>query len=125
MLGCSIVDNLLFSDHVPLKIRLDLDVDHMFGRNYCHMLAWHKVSTERIDQYRSEFECKLSTSLYDKGVLQCKNYMCRNMLMNYLDYIMRLLSMRIKAFECIPATSPKLNSDSAGGRRKVRMVERG
>ena len=30
-----------------------------------------------------------------------------------------ILSMCIQASECIPATSPKLNSNSAGGRRKV------
>ena len=30
-----------------------------------------------------------------------------------------ILSMCIKASECVPATCPKLNSDSAGGRRKV------
>ena len=88
VLECSIVDNLLFSDHVPLNIRLDLNVDHMFERNY-HSLALYKASTERIDQYRSDLECKLSTLLDDKGALQCKNAMCKNMLMNYLDYIMR------------------------------------
>ena len=54
MLECSIIDNLLFSDHVPLKITLDLNVDHMFEREYCHGLAWHKTSTERIDQYSSD-----------------------------------------------------------------------
>ena len=78
VLECSIIDNLLFSDHVPLQIRLDLNVDNMFERNYCHRLAWYKASTERIDQYRSDLECKLSTLLHIK-----------NMLMNYLDYIMR------------------------------------
>ena len=88
VLECSIIDNLLFSDHVPLKIRLDLNVDHMFERKYFHRLAWHKTSTERIDQYRSDLEYKLSTLLYDKGALQCKNAMRKSMLMNYLDYIM-------------------------------------
>ena len=41
VLECSFIDILLFSDHVPLKvkIRLDLNVDHMFERNYCHRLA--------------------------------------------------------------------------------------
>ena len=27
VLECYIIENLLFSDHVPLKIRLDLNVD--------------------------------------------------------------------------------------------------
>ena len=33
VLECSIIDNLLFSDHVPLKISLDLNVGHIFERN--------------------------------------------------------------------------------------------
>ena len=48
-LECSVIDNLLFCGHVPLKIRLDFNVDHMLKRNYCHRLEWHKTSTERID----------------------------------------------------------------------------
>ena len=41
---CFIIDILLFSDRVALKIRLDLNVDHMFERNYCHRLAWHNAN---------------------------------------------------------------------------------
>ena len=41
VLECSIIDNLLFSDHIPPKIRLDLNVDHRLERNCCHRLAWH------------------------------------------------------------------------------------
>ena len=77
VLECSIKDNLLFPDHVPHKIRLDLTVDHTFERKYCHRLAWHKASTERIDQYRTDLDYKLSTLLYDKGALQCKNALCK------------------------------------------------
>ena len=86
VMECSIIDNLLFSYHVPLKIRLDLNVDHMFERKYCHRLAWHKTGTERIDQYRSDLEYKLSTT---KGHCRVRMVCVKNMLMNYLDYIMR------------------------------------
>ena len=34
VLEYAIIDNLLFSDHVPLKVRLDINVDHMFEMNY-------------------------------------------------------------------------------------------
>ena len=54
VLECAIINNLLFSDHVPLKVRLDINVDHMFERNYCRKLAWHKASTELINQYSSD-----------------------------------------------------------------------
>ena len=89
VLKCSIINNLLFSVHVPLKIRLDLNVYDMFGRKYCHRLAWHKASTERIDQYMSEIEYRLSMLLHDKGASQCNNAICKNMLMHFLDYIWR------------------------------------
>ena len=118
VLECSIIDNL-FSDHVPLKIRLDLNVDHMFERKYCHRLAWHKASTERTDQYRSDLENNLSTLLCDKEVLQCKNAMCKKHVNELSRLYNEILSMCIKASECITAPCPKLNSDSSGGRRKV------
>ena len=41
VLECAIIDKLFFSDHVPLKVKLDINVDHMFERNYCRKLAWH------------------------------------------------------------------------------------
>ena len=50
VLKCSITNYLLFSDQVPLKERLDTNVDH--ERNHSHKLAWHKASTELINQYR-------------------------------------------------------------------------
>ena len=109
VLECYIIDNLVFSDHVPLKIRLDLYVDHMLERNYCHMLPWHKASTERIGQYRSDLECKLSRSLYDKGVFQCKNTICIKHVNELSKLYKNILSMCIEASECIPATCPKLN----------------
>ena len=61
VLECSIVNNLLLYDHVPLKIRLVLNVAHKLESNYCHRLAWHKAISGRIGQYKSDLECKLST----------------------------------------------------------------
>ena len=117
MQECSIIDNLLFSDHVPLTIRLDLNIDHMFERNYCHRLAWHKACTEWIDQCRSDLESKLSTLLYDKGELQCSNVMYNKRVNELSRLDNHILSMCIEASEHIPATCPKLNSDSVGGRK--------
>ena len=91
----------------------------MLERNYCHMLPWHQASTERIGQYRSDFECKLSRSVYDKVALRCNNTICKKHVIELSRLYNNILSMCIEASECIPATCPKLNSDSAGGRRKV------
>ena len=78
LLECSIIDNLLFSDHVPLKIRLDLTVENVSikERTYCSRVAWNKASSESIDRYRDDVELKLSRIVYDKDTLQCKDTSC-------------------------------------------------
>ena len=104
VLECAIIDNLLFSDHVPLKVRLDINVDHMFERNYCRKLPWHKASsTELFNQYSSDLEYKLSMVQY--------NELSRV----YND----ILNMCIESSECIPTTYPKNNLNSGGGRMKL------
>ena len=118
VLECAIIDNLLFSDHVPLNVRLDINVDHMFERNYCRKLAWHKASTELINQYSSDLEHKLSrTMLYDEEALLCKNVMFKKH-DNELSRVY-ILSMCIESSECIPTTCPKNNLNSGSGRRKL------
>ena len=107
VLECAIIDNLLFSDHVPLKVRFDINVDHMFERNYCRKLAWHKASTELINQYSSDLEYKLSMLQYDEEALLCKNAMCKkhdNELSRVYNYI---LNMCIESSEYIHTTCPK------------------
>ena len=88
VLECAIIDNLLFSDHVPLKVRLHINVDHMYERNYCRKLGWRKASNELFNQYNSDLEYKLSMLQYDEEALLCKNVMCKNMITNYLEYTM-------------------------------------
>ena len=56
----SITDNLLFSDHVTLNVKFNINVDYMFKRNYSRKLAWHTPSTELINKTCSDLEYKLS-----------------------------------------------------------------
>ena len=58
VLKCSTTNNLLFSEQVPLKVRLDTNVDH--ERNHSHKFAWHNASMELINQYGRVIENKLS-----------------------------------------------------------------
>jgi len=44
----SVRDNLLFTDYVALNVRFDINVNHMFERNYIHKLAWHKASRNSL-----------------------------------------------------------------------------
>ena len=116
---CAIIDNLLFSDHVPFKVRFGINVDHIFESNYCRKLAWHKASTEHINQYSSDSEHKLSMLQYDAEALLCKNLICKKH-DNELSRIYKdILNMCIESSECVPTTYPKNNLNSGGGRRKL------
>ena len=118
-LECAIINNVLFSDHVPLKVRLDINVDHVFERNYCRKLAWHKASTELINQYSSDLEYKLSMLQYDEEALLCKNVMCKKHDNELYRVYNDILNMCIESSGYIPTTCPKNNLNSGGGRRKL------
>ena len=79
ILECSIVDNLLYSDHTPLKLKLDLSLDHasFAERAYCDRVAWDKVSTEQKEQYKSVVGDNLSKLSYDKDTFQCADNVCK------------------------------------------------
>ena len=110
---------MLFSDHVPLKVRFDINVDLMFERNYCCKLAWYKASTELINQYSSDLGYKLSMLQYDEEALLCKNVMCKKHDNELSRVYNDILNMCIESSECIPTTCPKNNLNSSGGRRKL------
>ena len=91
----------------------------MFERNYCRKLAWHKASTELINQYSSDLEYKLSMLQYDEEALLRKNVMCKKHDNELSRVYNNILNMCIELSECIPTTCPKNNLNSGGGRRKL------
>ena len=86
VLECSIIDNLLFSDHVPLNIKWHLNVNQMLKRNYCHMQAWIKPVVNELINTGVTFNVNFPRYYVKKGALHYKNAICKNMLMNDLDY---------------------------------------
>ena len=68
--------SLLYSDHTPLKLKLDAFASFA-ERAYCDRVAWDKVSTEQKEQYKSVVGDNLSKLSYDKDTFQCADNVCK------------------------------------------------
>ena len=123
LLECSIIDNLLFSDHVPLKIRLDLTVENVSIKEvtYCSRVAWNKASSESIDRYRDDVELKLSRIAYDKDTRQCKDTSCT--CKGHVDklgvFYRQILNTCTEASQFISTTAPVSESRPPKGGRVI------
>ena len=53
--NCNIIDNNLFSDHVPLRLVLHIDVDYITvtARPFSVKQAWYKATQCDIDTYKT------------------------------------------------------------------------
>ncbi len=79
VLDCSIIDNHLHSDHVPVTVTFDIDVVHntVLERTYVTRVAWHKASNDHIDKYKTRLDMLLSNIQYDIEALKCNDRFCR------------------------------------------------
>ncbi len=55
VLDCSIVDNHLHSDHVPVKVTFDIDVvlKTVLERTNVTRVAWHRANNDHIGKYKT------------------------------------------------------------------------
>ncbi len=60
--SCDMLDNALHSDHVPVRIGFDSDIDHvaLSERNHSVRAAWYKTNTRNvsINKYKADLENK-------------------------------------------------------------------
>ncbi len=61
MLSCEIIDNHLYSDHVPLNVVFDFNIDYMNINESSHecKTAWSKATDEQLLHYKNELENRL------------------------------------------------------------------
>ncbi len=79
VVACDIIDNYLFSDHVPVKLVLDLCVEH-FGikdRPHCSKTAWWKASEPQLAQYKQNLQTNLESISFNNEFLYCKDINCK------------------------------------------------
>ncbi len=70
-----IIDNHLFSDHVLLKLTLDVNIEYNYTneRSFNVQTAWHKATDDDIAIYKKMLDEKLAKIELDIEAFCCKN----------------------------------------------------
>ena len=76
--SCGIIDNHLFSDHVPLKVVFNMDVEHLNVSERTHVCrtVWSKASDDQILQYKQSLHDNLQNIQCDYELLTCSDTKC-------------------------------------------------
>ena len=76
--NCNINDNHLFSDHVPLRLVLHIDVDYITvtSRPFSVKQAWYKATQCDIDTYKTRLDDILSHISLCNDMLDCDDQYC-------------------------------------------------
>ena len=106
-----------FSDHLPLKLTLSIDVESLttVERNFRPCVAWHKCNDTHLSNYRDKID-KILLKLINPNheALRCTNKNC----VEHNTYISNLYNAIIKA--CAEASEACLPHNShAGGKRII------
>ncbi len=104
---CCIIDNHLYSDHVPLTITFDIEVDHAkpTERTFRKKAAWFKANEDDIFTYRQRLNDKLFNIDLNLEALCCKNIFCVDHKYDICDFYNKIIDACLYAGECIPTTS--------------------
>ena len=106
-LECSIIDNDLYSDHVPLYLKFHIDVLHVPEQKqpFTAKQAWHKASEQDVNLYKDRLDDLLSIIQVDDEMLHCRDVNCTH----HKDLISELynsvISSCITASDHIPTTT--------------------
>lgn len=114
VVSCEIIDNHLYSDHVPIKICYNIDTvhTHFVESEVKEKIAWHKASECQINRYKQDCEKNLRNIIYKNDLITCSNSGCDAHLpalnMLYSDIIHACVSA---ADTHIPKTGPNTNNN--------------
>ena len=124
MANCNIIDNHLFSDHVPLRLVLHIDVDDITvtSRPFSVKQAWYKATQCDIDTYKTRLDDILSHISLCDDMLDCDDQYCSVHKDEIVDLYKSVVSACIIASDHIPTTSPSTAKVMPGGNNGVKYL---
>ena len=112
VVSCNIVDEHLHSDHVPLVITCDLDVNYFEcrERSFCGRYCWGKADKGMIDKYKKNLDDILNKLKCDNVMLSCTDTKCTVHVDGIVELYTGIVDACITASNmCIPKTNPGNN----------------
>ena len=108
-----IVDNTLFSDHVPLCVRIGVNLRYNKTKTpiYTKKVSWKKAKSEDIHSYQNVLDQMLASLHYDADAFHCRDKFCKTHGVEISRLYGNVVSACAAAAEkCIPSTVPNVMS---------------
>ena len=115
---CEIIDNPLFSDHVPVSMELDISMRYVSSKNSEKVPhakpAWCKATPQQIQDYKNKCEASLREIGFNNDVLSCNDIFCTKHGHEITDMYNSVILATLGAASCIPSTAPPNNKTIPG-----------
>ena len=102
-----IIDNNLFSDHVPLCVEFGVHVTHnkTTSRVYKKRVSWKKAKSQDIDNYKNCLDKLLASVNFNVAAVKCKDKLCKKHNAEISQLYHKVISAcAMAADKCIPST---------------------
>ena len=103
----SIVNNHLYSDHVPLSIKFNVVVKHFQVKEHVRVAqtSWKKATSSNIDNYKVLLDKRLKLICFDKSIFTCTEKFCKCHIESIKAVYNELIEACIYSADvCIPKT---------------------
>lgn len=123
--SCNIIDNHLYSDHVPLQLSIDIDIHHVetVERSFDVRKAWYKASEQDIVKYKCRLDELLNEISLCDSVLHCKDIYCTIHREQLCEIYSKVIESCIIASDHIPNTSGGVNKSKPGWNDNVKPLQ--
>ncbi len=116
VIDCSIIDDHLHSDHLPVILSLDFNINHSAVSKRPHVVkkAWHKANDCHINMYKSKLNEQMCDIFVPNEFMLCNKVNCTVHNHDICDLYHRVIDACLKAGECIPSTVPPKQNNIPG-----------
>ncbi len=99
VVSCNIMDNNLYSDHVPLCVCFNINIDDTIhvDRTSDSKTGWWKASDDHKMQYKHVLEDKLNKIRYHYDIFRCTDIHCIKHLIDLSEFYHKIIHSCIDA----------------------------
>ena len=124
IIECSIIDNHLYSDHIAVKLCLQIDMNYIveIDRPYSVKQAWYKASDADIAHYQLKLDDHLNNMYIDDQLLHCKDINCIRHKRDISMCYSQLIDICSSASDSIPTTSSPSHHSKPGWNDNIKYL---
>ena len=113
---CGTIDNHLHSDHVPIRVEFDFNIDNVYLIDRLHQPkpAWWRAKADHLKTFKERLESIIDKLTWYVNVIGCSNVLCDTHKEDISVMYNNVIEACIEAGECSPKTSRSAQLSDGG-----------